>query len=132
MATASASRDKGPLWPSARAQVRPVRASDACAGALLACRRSAAIGGAFGKADLGLRGLGNHIKVFLIIADDDGGIALGRAVEGLPLGAALQVDDLGIVAPHQHALVLDDVAFGIERDDVGNAKAFTCDDEQVA
>jgi hypothetical protein len=30
-----------------------------------------AIGGTFGKADLGLRGLGDHIEVFLVIADDD-------------------------------------------------------------
>lgn len=46
---------------------------------------------------------------------------MGDAIDGLPLGAVLQIDDLGIVAPHEHTLVLDNVALGSKRDDVGDA-----------
>ena len=106
--------------------VRRVLARD-----LLAARLRA-VGGALGEADLRLRGLLDRVEVGLLVADRDRGIALRRAVVGLPLRAAMQIDDLDLVALHQHALVLDDVAVGVERDDVGDAEGLAGDDQQVA
>ena len=48
----------------------------------------------------------------------------------LKVGAALRVDDLGIVAAHKHAWVLE--ALGIERDDVGDPKTLARGDQQFA
>src|SRR5262245_1967595 len=94
--------------------------------------RLRAFGGALGEAHLGLRGLVDRVELGLLVAHGHGGVALRRAVVGLPLRAAMQVDHLDLVALHQHALVLDDVALGIERDDVGDAEGLAGDDEQVA
>ena len=73
-----------------------------------------------------------RVEVGLLVADDDGRIALRRAVVGLALRAAVQVDHLDLVALHQNALLQDDVPLGVENDHVGDAEGLAGDDQQVA
>lgn len=43
----------------------------------------------------------------------------------------MQIDDAAFVAFDQNALILDDIAIRVERDDIGDAKGFTRHDQQV-
>jgi hypothetical protein len=60
---------------------------------------------AFGEVLFVLRRIADRFKVLQLVADGDGGIALGRAVVGLALRTAHQIDNLAFVALDLHPLV---------------------------
>src|SRR6476659_10895004 len=108
---------------SCSSRTRPGRPANRC---LLALMR-ALVACAFRELFLVLRRTSDRVEELGLVADGDRRVALGRAVVGVAIGAAQQVDHLALVALNEHALVLDHVPLGVEGDYVGDAERLAGD-----